>query len=135
MKKRLLSAELSCGDAEIDAEHEAIFRLVELVRKGEALGDVAKDLVVETAWLLADMLEQHLEHEERWMDEIGYPQAAQHKESHHIFREMLHQLYSLFETYAPDSQQLLMDVIQRYLKKHIKDFDIPLIQFHKEKQT
>lgn len=91
--KRLLTWDdhLKVGQPQIDAQHEAIFRIaMEVADLSQDASQVQR--LSELLYRLDEALAQHFEYEERQLAEIRYPGIETHKAEHALMREELRTL-------------------------------------------
>ncbi len=116
------SDELAVGDEDIDNDHMILIALINKaaarIRRGEvphAVGAALDQLVAYTVL--------HFEHEERVMQEAGYPDFAQHKAQHDGLRRRVATLKTRFEAGEPSVGDDLLKLVREWLFEHIQRFD------------
>ncbi len=75
---------LSVGDAEIDEQHQELFRRAERLITALRAGDRSE--VDPVLGYLVDYVASHFEAEERLMRELDYPDRDAHQAAHDLFR-------------------------------------------------
>ena len=113
---------LSVNVAEIDRQHKKLIDMInELndamkVGKGkEVLGKIVSGLVSYTV--------THFKTEERYFDQLGYPETDSHKKEHVAFVEKVTDLKNKFETRNLLLTIEVMDFLSDWLRGHIMGTD------------
>ena len=126
------SEDFKIGEDEIDKEHWGLFALV------HELGDKLKQGAAEasinvTIEALVAYVDVHFEHEERLMQESGYPALEAHKRAHEAlgrrvagFQEDLRRAPEAFDFDA------LMEFLSNWLSEHIVKLDMEFAAYHKK---
>lgn len=111
-------------NAEIDAEHQQLFRLVNDFF--EAVDD--KVVCGERAVSLFQYTCEHFKHEETLMLDMGYPAMAEHVEQHH---HLLDRIGDLLDRVSKDTLHAseLKTSLAAWLVGHIVTFDITLFTY------
>ena len=110
------------GITEIDQEHEGLFSIAEEFRL--ALRD--KDNVPVLTRILEKLIsytQYHFEHEERLMEEIGYPHFQDHCRQHEVLRTGVHRLSERAVSGDTSVAIELTDLIVDWLKGHTTTSD------------
>lgn len=125
------SNDFKIGEDEIDKEHWGLFALIHDLGDKLAQG-AAEDSVAVTIEALVAYVDVHFEHEERLMQETGYPDFASHKKAHEAlakrvakFKEDLHRAPNTFDYDA------LMEFLSNWLSQHIIKLDMEFATYHK----
>ena len=113
------SEELSVHDPLLDQHHRQLFeyanQLTALTRENKKL---VRGQVMRLLPKIIELSEVHFIKEEEHMRSIGYPQTAEHTESHQVFLKVLADLYSLYgviqdsryvQAFSENLSDLLMD--------------------------
>jgi hemerythrin len=125
---------LATGIAEVDGQHQEIFRraeaLVLAIRRGSS-----RDEVGATLGFLEQHVETHFRDEEALMREVGFPLLEAHQREHQaFFREVAE--FSSEHRRAGASPSLILRVTGRiatWLRDHIGDADRRLAEFVRAK--
>lgn len=118
---------LAVGQAQIDAQHQELFRriagLLEAIQLGRGGEEVQRVLA-----FLAEYIHLHFGAEEALMLERGYPQRTAHLEQHREFVrgfvELKHELVRLGPT--PELAALVGSRLVDWLREHIAATDLAL---------
>jgi hemerythrin len=107
---------------EMDEQH---MRLVELLNNTyELLNEGKKE---EAIRLFEDEIvaytEHHLSEEEKFLEEIGYPELEQHKKIHEVFRREIYNLASHIENGDPKAFRQALSLAWGWLYNHIAKTD------------
>jgi hemerythrin-like metal-binding protein len=126
------SREYETGNAQVDTEHKQIFVLVQNVMDA-AMGTGDAD-VKSTIDFLAGYTVDHFAHEERLMEESGYPKYAVHKKKHDDFVQEVLALRErvLNET---DNEANLLDittVVVSWLTDHVLGSDMTMAHHYRD---
>ncbi len=114
--------------AEIDAEHQQLFRLVNDFF--EASEKIRK---TECATRLLQYTCEHFRHEEMLMQDIGYPAMPAHVEQHHLLIGRLHEAVDKVEKDTLNASEL-QKFLTAWLVGHIVTFDTKLSSYVHRKQ-
>jgi hemerythrin len=100
--------------AEIDAEHKAMFKLVDEL--AAALNSRARSKVLES---LATRMQDHFAHEERLMRASGYDALEWHKGQHDGARRQAKQLFKRIEEGDRKAPGELLEYLTGWLQGHV----------------
>jgi len=109
----------------IDTEHKYLFKLINEFHDGYAAGNTHKQLLLVLNRLVA-YAEEHFQHEEALMQEIGYPRLARQEGSH---QKLYASIFELNEKLSQEEAKVDAETL-RFLKfwmlQHIvkEDMDI-----------
>jgi hemerythrin len=119
----------SIGNADIDAEHQQLFRLANAFFEAEN-----KANQTDCAMRLFQYTREHFSHEEALMRKIGYPAMAAHIEQHN---ELIGKLNAVAQSIAKDTLQseTLKKFLTSWLVGHIVTFDTKLSAYLNSKTT
>lgn len=115
------------GDARIDSEHDQLFDLIAQA-KAKNFNDVSGLLEQLKSYTLS-----HFAHEEKFMEEGGYPLLEDHRGFHKDLIDKL-SLISSSSLANNDQKQEILDLIQHWLKVHIFVHDQAYSQFFDEQR-
>jgi hemerythrin-like metal-binding protein len=125
------SEDFKIGEDEIDKEHWGLFALIHDLGDKLALG-AAEASINATIEALVAYVNVHFEHEERLMQETGYPAFETHKKAHEAlarqvagFQEDLRRAPETFDFEA------LMEFLSNWLSEHILKLDMEFAAYHK----
>lgn len=120
---------LSVGVAEIDAQHQEMFRRAERLIVALRTGDRSE--VQPLLEFLADYVIEHFEAEEREMRAAGFPEYAAHKAAHDAFRRDFEELAGEVQRSgaSPLAALTLHNWISDWLRRHIAGVDQELGRF------
>ena len=110
------------GIAALDNEHR---KLVEQInRLGEVIRDKRNEEVVgEILAVLLDYTENHFQHEERLLQEYGFPGLAEHQEIHQALRNRVEEMKDQYADGHADLTKELYKFLRSWLLGHIVDVD------------
>lgn len=118
-----LPVELRLGRRDLDLQHAGMFeRLASLSKPGS---------LDETRGVVFDLLRYTREHflaEEMFMEGIGYPALAAHRELHDNLLKDLVRLASR-NLGAPDAQRDFQAFVKKWLLEHIQEADRAIVAF------
>jgi hemerythrin len=123
---------LASGNAEIDGQHQEIFRrLSDLVA---ALERGRRDEIPRLFGFLGQYVVEHFGAEERAMERSGYPGANVHRAAHRRFERDYADLRRLYEQTGPSFAIAVKTAtwVQGWLKSHIFGADIGLARHLRE---
>ena len=125
------SDDLKIGETEIDKEHWGLFALIHDLQEKHTHG--ATDASIDTTLdALTAYVEVHFEHEERLMEETGYPELESHKQAHAMLKKQVHGFMKDLHN-SPSSMVLdaLMNFLSTWLTNHIGNVDMAFARYHK----
>ncbi len=113
----------SIGDAEIDAQHQALFEAA-----GQLLASSDRDSKLNGAIRLMRLTQEHFEHEEQVMRQVDYPDMSTHFIEH---TDLLSHLNGFTEKIADDtvSSGELENFVTAWLQTHVAISDAKLVAF------
>lgn len=125
------SDDFKIGEPEIDREHWGLFALIHDLGDKLALGAAEASLKA-TLEALAAYVDVHFEHEERLMQQTGYPAFAVHKQAHDALARQVAGFQDDFQR-APEvfDYEGLMDFLSNWLSEHILKVDMKFAEFHR----
>ena len=116
------------GDTRLDRQHQAmvngINRLADAIEQGRAQEEIGKAI----SFLLV-YVESHFQHEEKFMREAAFPEAAEHSRKH-VF--CTRQIELLLETYRCGRGSTLPDLVDffnHWIVDHLEGADCRLAAF------
>ena len=127
----LWNSNYETGNALVDSEHKEIFGMVD-----KLLADAFKsrtDKIKSTLDFLAGYVVRHFDHEERLMDESGYPNAGVHISQHRDFVKTVGELMERIEGNL-DSIDFSLEVnkvIVDWLAEHVMGSDKALADYYR----
>lgn len=123
---------LDTGIEEIDWEHRRLLnianRLLDAMARGK--GEVAVRPVTRD---LSRHAEEHFEHEEKYMLEMGYPRLDEHREEHRKMTEILAGFIAALESDDPPGAVQLNALMSHWLLDHILKLDKDYAAFSRER--
>ena len=123
------SPSLAVGVAEIDAQHQELFRRAERLVTALRAGDRGE--VEPLVRYLADYVVEHFSAEERYMREIGYPGLEGHRAAHDTFREDFTEMLADYERKGPTPLVALTmhNWLSDWLRRHVGGLDQEIGRF------
>ncbi|HUL57866.1 MAG TPA: hemerythrin family protein [Anaeromyxobacteraceae bacterium] len=117
---------LSVGNADIDEQHQELFRRAERLILALRSGDRSE--VEPLVGYLTDYVVSHFEAEERLMRESRFPGLAEHKAAHEGFRREFHDLFLDFRRKGATALVALSlhNWLAAWLKEHVSGLDTEL---------
>ena len=110
------------GNELIDTEHEELFRLINDFHSRWSAAHNRQDIAKVFNQLVV-YAELHFQHEEKIMDEAGYPKLAEHQQIH---EDMIDMIFRLQKSYEEANLRLEMDTmkfVKSWLVGHILEND------------
>ncbi len=126
---------LSVGVAEIDAQHQELFRRAERLIVALRAGDRSE--VGPLVTFLTEYVIQHFEAEEREMRATAYPGYEDHKLAHDRFREDFAAMVQDFERKGPTALVALTlhNWLSDWLRRHVGTVDLAMGKFLQRRQA
>ena len=119
------SDDLSVGVDVIDEDHQAFFRLADLLRDIIGRPDESQDMLVETAInLLVEYVTGHFLREESAMAAAGYQFLAEHVAAHQAFAARASQIAQAYRGGDKDVAATVADLVNRWIVGHIRTMDM-----------
>jgi hemerythrin-like metal-binding protein len=126
MRERYWRPELLTGIHAIDEEHERILAIAQAVLKGAAVED--RSLTARMLNELGSYIRTHFAHEEAIMEELGYPNAKEHKATHQRLAAELETLLAPDALHG-DRGEAFRRVMFEWILEHIFRHDKPFARF------
>ncbi len=131
MEKINLDESLKTGIEEIDEQHRGLMETINLLESSSGASDRYK-VCLEIILRLKKYLDEHFMTEETYMIRYDYPDFFNHKKEHTEFVKRILEFEMAFvEYYAPYTPML--EFLREWLAIHVKDTDIKMAIFLKEK--
>lgn len=111
---------------QLEVEHRQIHRRAERIRAAIAAKSDADVRV--GLHFLARYLEEHFQHEERWMDERGYPGLLEHARHHATLLAKVDEARRALELVGGAARAVREIVDELY--RHLEEEDTKLVRFH-----
>ncbi|MGA8891464.1 MAG: hemerythrin family protein [Anaeromyxobacteraceae bacterium] len=120
---------LELGIAEIDLQHQELFRCVARIRDAAFAGDPAE--LDRTVAFLAGYVELHFAAEERYMAAQRYPGLARHREEHAWLLQAVREIEAEHRRDGPSSSALARAerFLSDWLRSHIGVTDLAMARF------
>ncbi len=124
----------SIGNDQLDEQHKhwvgLYSRLEKLMNSGtsEELGVTKAEVLKE----MTEYVDYHFRFEEKYMEDIGYPQAKKHWRQHKDFRNTI---YAIYRDYSGGNIVLnteIMNMIKNWLVDHILGEDMKFMAYHNQ---
>lgn len=119
---------LSVGDAQIDADHQGLFALIEELERS----DLTDGLLVEIIGRLEDYAAGHFAREEALMRRVGFPGYDGHVREHRAFSEWIESVKTTYRRAAESPFQvgdLVNGFLGNWLTRHIMKEDMKFRDF------
>ena len=104
-----------------DTQHQALFEILDLIREPEAEAGIIRRL--------RDYTENHFALEERYMEELDYPQRDAHLRAHDQFRREIDQLLSEGDEHDAQFRDIIGTFLTEWLTRHVCGIDKDLEAF------
>jgi len=111
----------------IDKQHQILVRAINLLGLALERGS-DKELMDAIFATLAEYTATHFADEERIFVEAGYPEADEHKHSHHMFLEKVTELKAKFDAGGDTAREVLTFLVD-WLQNHILGTDRKYIPY------
>jgi hemerythrin len=124
--------EYEVGVPQIDAEHRSLFDLVNEFHETYMRGDSRKEIPVVLNRLIT-YAEAHFQHEEKLMEEIGYPQIERQRKEH---ADLVTSIFAINENLATEPAHASRETvrfIKAWLLDHIVKDDMDIGDFLRHK--
>lgn len=116
---------LLVGVDSIDEDHQAFFRLADMLDDLTDSLDESLDLLVETAInILEEYVEGHFLREERALAAVNYPFLAEHIAAHDAFAKRAHEIAQEYRDGNRDVAKSITDIVRRWIVGHIRTMDM-----------
>lgn len=116
----------------IDAEHQYIFKLINEFHDKHALGNTRSE-VLQVLNRLVAYAEEHFQHEETLMRDIGYPRLARQQDLH---EKLYSSIFALNEKLSLDAAKVdaeTMRFLKNWIVEHILKEDMDIGDFMRRK--
>ena len=120
--------EYSVRIAEIDRQHQKLFRMTQELRRSIASGHGQSVIEVMIARLVNYTIE-HFATEESLMEEHGFPGTAAHRLEHNLLTMEINRLQNECETEKADVAVKLLNFLQQWQEQHILKTDMEYADF------
>ncbi|MBT4264331.1 MAG: bacteriohemerythrin [Deltaproteobacteria bacterium] len=112
----------------IDEDHRKLYTFIDKLKQSIDSGK-GKTSALEIIGELASYTQWHFRHEERLMQEYGYPNQAEHETTHNQLIDQVSEVIRGIQEDEKDISIDLMQILQEWLKNHILDSDKQLADF------
>ena len=112
------SNEYAIGNAQIDGEHQELFRLINAFHDHWLAQHEAQAIAALLSRLIA-YTEMHFQHEEAIMDDAGYPRLAEHQGQHEAMVDTIFKLRLALEQNHERLEMETMRFVKNWLLEHI----------------
>jgi len=128
------TSDLSVGVAEIDRQHQELFRQINRLLEACHQG-TAKETVIEIVRFLSEYVVNHFSAEEKLMLQFSYPDYASHKNYHQQFMVSFQELKHKLDSEGAGSHIVILTnrTVVNWLNSHIRNVDKLLGDFLKDK--
>lgn len=110
------------GIVALDNEHRKLIEQVNLLY--EAVRDKkCTEVIGDILIMLEDYTENHFQHEEKLMEEYGYPGLAEHRKVHQELRDAVQQLKAREPLATQELARELLQFLRVWVLEHIVDVD------------
>ena len=129
------SDDFKIGEDEIDKEHWGLFALIHDLGDKIAQG-AAEGSINATIEALVAYVNVHFDHEERLMQDCGYPGFDDHKRVHEALARRVAGFQDDWRR-APETFDFdaLMEFLSNWLSEHILKVDMQFAAYHRQQQS
>jgi hemerythrin len=120
------------GNQKVDEQHKALFGMVNELHEA-ILANKSKEILAPTLEKLAKYTIEHFQTEETMMQQMAYPGLHGHKKKHEDLTSQVKQLVDGFRGGKMTLSITLSQFLANWLRHHIKEDDVTLIRFVREK--
>lgn len=120
------------GHATVDKQHEQLFKMVNDLHDA-IVAQKSKEVLGPTLKKLATYTVEHFQMEEALMEQLKYPERAAHRAKHEALTKQVKELIEKFESGKAVLSMTLSNFLANWLRHHIKQDDMALIKFAKER--
>ncbi len=123
------TSNLKVGLAEIDDQHQELFRRAERLILALRAGDRGE--VEPLLHYLSDYVVSHFECEERWMARVEYPGLDPHRDAHRRFKDEFQEMIREYQRKGPTPLMALTvhNWLADWLTQHIGGSDVALARW------
>ncbi len=132
METIIWSKNYETGNPIVDGQHKNLFTMINNLNLSLLEGH-SNVVLLETMERLSAYVEIHFKTEEDLMFSNSYPDFAIHKKEHDNLREQAKKLIHLFQLNKVDLTATVSQFLSDWLKHHINEVDIKMIEWIKEK--
>ena len=122
------------GHHMVDRQHQELFRMVNDLHRSILAGQ-GRQVLNSTLEKLVNYTVQHFSAEERLMREVGYPSTSDHMAKHIDLATRVSELVGMYKSGEVVLTITLSRFLADWLKNHIKEDDMALIQFVQKRQA
>lgn len=119
---------LSCGHAEIDADHQHLLEIVERLQNTSAHED-ERMMVGNLLSELLEYVQGHFAREESLMQAIPFPGYADHHFEHGLLTSRVRSMHHDFVNAKTIAPKEVWRFLRRWLRYHIMNNDIKMLQY------
>lgn len=116
------NTDLHVGVREIDLQHQRLVGMINELDDAMKQGK-GKDLLGKIIQDMVSYAGNHFRTEEKYFDQFGYPEAADHKKEHGAFTHKVLDFKSQFDKGKIGLSIEVMDFLCNWLKNHIQGVD------------
>jgi len=114
--------EFSVQIGSVDAQHQMLFSLANELYRAMTAGQ-SNVVMARILDRLVQYTQAHFAHEERLMQQNGYPKLAEHRAEHEALTRKVLQFQSDFQQGKAMMSVQLLEFLKSWLEKHIKGSD------------
>jgi hemerythrin len=122
------------GDSKIDAQHKKLFEMANnalVCHQDQSISSNERGKRVNKILLdLQEYIQTHLEYEEKYMEEIEYPQYEEHVQMHTKMRNIMALVVEKASNLS-DFEISLTNLLETLFITHIKEYDTHIIDWKK----
>lgn len=124
------SEKMSVGNATIDQQHKTLIDMINTVydAMGRGKGD---NVLSETMKKLVQYTKSHFAHEEKYMQQMGYPEFEQHQRIHRELTKKVQDICQKISEGQYYSSVTLGGFLKDWLTSHIMNVDMKYVAFSK----
>jgi hemerythrin len=122
------------GDGVVDSQHQELFRMVNELHNA-IIANKGKEILGPTLDKLAKYTIEHFQTEEGLMERIKYPSLSTHQQKHKDLTDEVVDLVGKFKAGQMVLSITLSNFLAKWLRHHIKEDDVALVNFSKASST
>jgi hemerythrin len=120
--------EYSVNIAELDCQHQNLFRIVQNLRQAIAAGR-GHEVTESVLNTVVNYTMHHFATEENLMQQHGFPGAAAHRIEHNRLTMKISRLQTEHAAGKPDAAECFLHFLQEWLEEHMLKRDKEYVQF------
>lgn len=135
MPKIIWTDDFNVGHPEIDAQHKKWVDIFNTAHDQIMSGDskILSTMGIDAVNAMMEYAATHFEFEEKYMEEMGYPDIKNHREAHHFFSLQLKRINDDFLNGNKLLNSEVIKIISNWLVDHILNMDQKYKEYNEAK--